>query len=231
MNRLIKNTLLLSVVTSAVTLTAAPALQAQDAMHETGITANSFGLGLFYGYQINDQWTIRGQISGMDGDDFELEFSDLDFEGEGDIGAASIGLDWRPFAEGWARKVYFSGGLISGEADFNGDATAKIGDTISVGGATIAANGLNGLNLDIDYDQDITPYLGVGWRSKAAGEAGFAFTAEMGITDIDTPTVSLTADDPANLLTQANLDNERDKIRDDLSGISGYSSVGISYRF
>lgn len=228
MNRLTKTTLVLSLASLGM---ASIANAQDDAVHEAGLTLNSYGLGVFYGYQINDQLTIRTQISGIDADEADASFSDLDYEGDAEAGALGLGLDWRPFSDGWAKKVYFSGGLMQVEADFNGDAKAKIGDTINVGGASVGSGSIDGLNVDIDYDQQITPYLGVGWRTKAAGEKGLAFTTELGMINMDDPSVTLTADDPDGVLSQANLDDERDQIVDDLGGVSGYVSFGASYRF
>lgn len=227
MNTLIKKALVLSLATMGM----APLVSAQNAVHETGLTANSFGVGIFYGYELNDQWAVRAQLNGIDFDDTDAEVSGLDYEGKGESSSFGIGVDWRPFAYGWAKKVYVSGGLISVEYDFNGDVKAKIGDTINVGGANIRADSINGLNADIDYDHKVTPYVGVGWRSKAASEAGLAFTVELGVLNLGDPSVTLTANDPDSVLSQTNLDTERDQIQNDLGGVSSYGSLGVSYRF
>lgn len=227
MNKLIKKSLALSFCFFGI----APLVNAQKTVHEAGFSANSFGLGIFYGYQINDQWTLRAQLNGSDFQNTDVEISGLDYEGEGESSSVSLGVDWRPFSNGWAKKIFFSGGLISTEYDFNGDATAVIGEIIDVGGAIVRADTIAGLNVDIESDQKISPYLSIGWRSKASSEAGLAFTVELGALNLDDPEVTIMANDPNNLLSQTNLDRERDEIKDDLGGMSGYASVGISYRF
>ena len=228
MNKFNKTVLILT----AATLGAASPIYAQDeALHEIGLSATPFGLGLFYGYQLNDEWSFKTEISGFDSDETEFGFSDIDYEGDGEASAISLGMEWSPFSEGWARKVYFSGGLLSSEAEFDGDAKTIIGDSIEIGDASIAASSIDGLNLSIDYDRKISPYLGVGWSSKAVGEAGFAFTTEMTLFDLGNPSVSLTADDPDSVLSSTDLNLEKEKIEDDLEGITAAVSVGISYRF
>lgn len=198
--------------------------------HAVGGTLNPFGVGAFYTYKFSDSFHLRSTLVGASIDDGDVEFSDIDYEGDGDSSAVGLLVDWYPMSEGWKRNIFISTGLYYYDVEFDGEAEAKLGSQLEIGNVSVDANQLNFLDLKVET-QEVTPYLGVGWGNKPRGEKGFAFVTELGLTYLDTPDVSLAIGDPDGRVSAADLEAERKSIEDDLDGVSGFLSVGVSYHF
>lgn len=200
--------------------------------HAVGANLNNFGLGLSYTYKLNDQLHIRSTLSGLTFNEGDIEYSDIDYEGDLDSQAASVSLNWYPMSEGWKRRVYISGGLSTSKQDFEGKATAKIGETLNIGGSQVSANSLQDLSLSIENETDIAPFLSIGWGNKIAGERGFAFNGELGVIFLDDSSVNLTSA-PSGAIPVTALERERQDIIDEdaFGGTAGFVSIGLSYHF
>ncbi len=200
--------------------------------HAVGSSVNSFGLGVFYTYKLNDQFHVRGTLHGASADEIDTDISGIDYEGEFDTGAIGVLLDWYPLStsQGWQRNLFVSAGVMSFDLDFNGSAQSGLGQDIVVGGARVSPGELQGLDVTIASDETV-PYFGVGWGNKVRGDRGFSFVGEIGVLIADDPTVTLNALDPNGVLTAANIEAERSEILDESSDANGFVSLGISYHF
>ena len=199
--------------------------------HAVGAGFGSYGGNLFYTYKHNDELHVRAIIHGFEGEDETLEISDIKYEGDVDGEGFGVAFDWYPLTEGWKQKLFFTGGVTQNQGEFNGEATSKLSSSINIGGANIAPGDIDGLTLDIEQESQLTPHIGIGFGNKIKRDSGFAFIAELGVAFTEKPTVTLTANDPGNNLTQENLSAEEKQIKDEFDTVVGYGSVGVSYHF
>ncbi len=228
-----KNYLLISTLSTAL-FASAPALTAgseRQSAHALGSSLNSYGLGAFYTYKFDDRLHLRAALHGLAAEDVDAEFSGVDYEGDSDSAALGLMLDWYPLSVGWKRKLFISAGVMAVEAEYDASAEAKLGEEFFVGGVAVNSNNLAGLDLNIEHERQVVPYIGLGWGNKTAGDSGFAWVTQIGLIHLDDPTVTLTANDPDGVLSEANLHAEREAIIDDEGGVSGFLSIGLSYHF
>lgn len=208
-----------------------PAAAVDDGKHAVGANINSFGLGVSYTYKFRDNLHLRTGYNGISVDDAELDVSGNDYEGDFDSDAFSVMVDWYPMDTGWKRNVFVSAGLTTFDFEFKGSATGKFGEDIFVGSQAVSPGEIGSIDLSVENDQ-IAPYLGLGWGNRRKGTSGFSFVAELGVLLVDDADVNLSVTDSVGSLSAADLTVERNQIRDDFdSGIAGFASIGVSYHF
>jgi len=217
--------------------------QAQNAQHDTarystGLTIGTAGFGVNGSATTNwhlsehDQIQWRVMLSGLEADlkDESFDIAGIDYN-SGDLSLFALqgGLDWFPYASGWAEKVFFSTGLIYSDLDL--DMHADTSKRISLGGTSVSSNALDSLHTKIENSQ-VMPYISLGWGNKITGEQGFDFQAELGIAistrDAD---VKVTAKDPSNVLRAQDLVAEQKQIEDELGGATAFATIALSYHF
>ncbi|MCG8613732.1 MAG: hypothetical protein MI864_24740 [Pseudomonadales bacterium] len=178
----------------------------------------------------DDQVQWRGALAGMSIDDIDdLEINNTEYK-DADFASYNLqtGLDWYPF-QGWAEEIFFSSGLLLNKTDISG--FADMDKTFKVGNKEVRKGDITSLELDIE-DKGVMPYISVGWGNKLANERGFDFHAELGLAAaFQSPDVKLTAVDPDNFLSAADLAREKDDIEDDLQGLRGFINATVSYHF
>lgn len=213
---------------SAMTANALAADESGD--HAIGVGLNSFGGGFFYTYKLNDSINIRATLSGVDDDESEIEFSDIDYEGDIDSQSFGVMVDWYPLQSGWARDFFLSAGVINYDFEYSGGAKAFVGGSMSVGGNQFLASELNSLSVDIE-NSGTTPYLGIGWGNKVRKERGISLVAELGLFSVDSPDVTVLGSSVGGGLTSADLQREADDIESDLDGVGLFGGLNVSYHF
>jgi hypothetical protein len=211
----------------------------QDAKYSTALTLGSSGLGIEFSsstdfsFKSNDHIQWRAGISGADfdfdrGDDVEI--GGIDYEGDINLVEARVGLDWFPSDSGWSEKVFTSGGLMYSNAKF--DATADGTKGFAVGGTQVNPGDITSFRAEIE-NQQVMPYLSLGWGNKITGERGLDFQAEIGVrVPTGNPDVNVSAIDPSNLLSSAALATEKKDIENDISkDLDYFSRIALSYHF
>lgn len=142
-----------------------------------------------------------------------------------DLGMQTVSalVDWRPAQNGF----FVSGGAMLNNNKLDATATANNTD---IGGANLVAGTItSGISFD-----DVSPYLGVGYRSKATEKKGWGFTAEAGVLAQGKPKVDLTTSDAAfNVANAAAIEQEKANIRKDLDALEYMPviSIGAVYNF
>jgi len=211
----------------------------QEAQYATALTLGSTGIGLEFSsttnlsFTDNDHIQWRIGISGADADfdrGDDVEIAGIDYEGNIQWGEARAGLDWFPSNSGWSEKVFISSGLMYSNGEF--DATADGTKGFSVGGTQVNPGDITSFRTEIE-NQQVMPYVSVGWGNKITGESGFDFQAELGIrvptSDAD---VTVSAIDPGNVLSAAALAAEKRDIENDINqDLDGFASIALSYHF
>jgi len=210
-----------------------------EPQYSAGLTLGSLGLGAMVSGKTNwsltendqIQWRVMaGGLGGsFDGGD-DVEIAGIDYK-DGDISLYSLqaGVDWYPISSGWADEVYLSTGLMYQNGNFSGYAnTAK---SFYVGNTLVNPGDITSLKTEIDNSQ-VLPYLSLGWGNKITHEDGFDFQAEIGVAmATKDANVSLTAVDPTNHLSAADLAAEKNSIENEVNGVVGFATVMVSYHF
>lgn len=226
-----KKTLLTTLIPSLIL--SSTALQAADYSAGLGIGA---GLGATFSVKNalhireDDQLQSRFELFGGSADaEDDLEFSDIDYKGDLSIGLAKATMDWYPYSDGWARKVFFTGGLVYSNLDIEAD--AELHKSFRIGDQQINPGDIQRLHLDIEHNP-ISPYLGVGWGNKIGDSTGWSFFVELGVgIPTSDPDFTLTLDDANNVVSAADLEKERRQLEDDLEGPFASGTIAVTYHF
>ena len=207
---------------------------ADEAKYSIGGTFGTTGTGatvssttdwsLTEGDQI--QWRVN--LSGMSVDDVDdLELSNVDYEGDVEVGALQGGLDWYPFSGRYTDRFFVSTGLMYLSYDI--DALSERDQSFSVGNTRIGPNDTTRLNTEID-GSGVGPYLSLGWGNRIRGESGISFSAEVGVmTDFSDPDVKVSAVN--GVIPESDLDHERKQIEDDYDSLNGFINLALTYQF
>ena len=206
-------------VISLLCLTGTQLLHAQTDRLALAPKAGTLGLGADLIVQVNPEVNTRLGINAFS-TKFDLEFSDIDYQADFDLLSYSALVDWYMFQN--AFRV--SGGILynESEADFKADAAA----TYQIGSTSYTAAQVGSLRANLDYDQEIAPYLGVGWGNPFDTEKRYGLMCDFGVVYTDTPTVTLS--DTGGGVSAADLAGEQDKIQDDLDKIKFYPVISVS---
>lgn len=154
------------------------------------------------------------------------------YDGTLRLQSAGVVADYFP----WRTAFHLSAGLFYDNNRLSLDARAS-NATLSVNGQSYSATALSSLHGQVRF-QALAPYLGVGWGDANAG-AGWHLRANAGVLYQGSPKVDLsgTTSYPQSssqyAALYANIDAQRQQIRDDLSRLRWYPvfSLGASYRF
>ncbi|WP_314913337.1 ornithine uptake porin CarO [Acinetobacter harbinensis] len=189
-------------------------------------TANPY-VGLALGYNGGDiSWTDDLSVNGTK--------YDLDMDNK----LAYLNAEIRPWgasANRWAQGVYMAAGVgyIDNEYDLNKRNTNANG-TINVN--DVAYTGIGGVNGKLAYENDIAPYVGLGFAPKI--NKNWGVFGEVGAYYTGNPTVQLT--EYGNLQNAvvgspsitSSVQAEEDKIRnDDKYEWMPVAKLGVSYHF
>lgn len=181
--------------------------------------AGTLGLGTDLIVQVTPELHTRLGINALDAE-FDLEFSDIDYKANFDLLSYSAMVDWHLFKN----PFRVSGGVLfnESEADFKADTA----NNYQIGNNSYTANDVGTLRADLDYDQQIAPYLGIGWGNPFDQEKRVGLMCDFGVVYTDTPNVTLTHTNGG--VSSGDLRSEEDKIRDDLDKIKFYPVLSVS---
>jgi hypothetical protein len=149
----------------------------------------------------------------------------VDYNATARLRRTAVLLDWHPFAGGFR---------VTGGLSFNKMAAQFVarGGVQTINDKTINLTGRL-FQLDAEFP-NTTPYLGLGWTSKANGDQpGIGFHADVGVH-----IGKFKASSKQNIvgqggITQADVDAETAQLQDKLNRLSALpsASLGVSYRF
>ncbi|PPE73835.1 hypothetical protein C3942_10540 [Solimonas fluminis] len=213
-----------------------------------GLRLGTAGIGIDYTYGLNRFFDLRaGYNFGSYSDSYEED--GIDYDADLKISAASLMVDYKPFAGGFR----ISAGLYTSAPELDLDArTRNNTETFEVGDREYRGDDLR---LDGGIDLGSTaPYLGIGWGGTT-NATGFGVSFDLGVMFTQSPDVALAASgracdatanpdcdptDPAesfdaasNPLFQTELQNEVKNLEDDSEDFKFWPvlSLGLHYRF
>lgn len=202
--------------------------QADDPRVTASALAGTTGFGADLSWRLHERLGVTAQYAGGLSWDGDYESDDVNYDGDLDIAAGALKLDYYPFAG----RFYLSAGVMlpNMEADIRGH--AREGASFELNGQEYSASEIGTLNGKLTIADSVQPYLGLGWRSSH--RSGFGFFSELGVmaTDVE---VSLSASGAAaeSDQLQSDLREEERQLQDDAEELSVYpiAVFGVSYTF
>jgi hypothetical protein len=181
---------------------------------------------------------------------FDINETEFDYEGDLNLFNVSTLIDVQPFKSSGFR---LSAGLVFGNNNIKGtaDVSERVADelgTVEFNGQTIDIRDLNIDNLatidaDIDINNSVSPYLGIGGGNAVAEGKGLGFWWNLGVVFGVSPEATVTSnfsgDIPAELrdeveaAAERTLENEEAELNDELDVLGVYPvlSLGLSFQF
>jgi hypothetical protein len=194
-----------------------------------GARISTLGVGPELSVGFSDYITTR--VAGHWGE-FSVDGDTSDVKWDTDLNLASglATLEWNVFAGGFHIDV----GVIV--HDNYVDATAKpTGGTFTFNGETYTAAEAGTVSGDVDFDNSVAPYVGIGWGNPVDNDTNLTFFCNLGVVFQGSPDVSLKgtgtlANDP---IFQQNLKVEEKELQDELDKFEYYPviTLGMSYKF
>ena len=180
----------------------------------------------------------------------DLNESQFDYDGDLNLFNVSSIIDVHPFKSSGFRisaGLIFGNNNIQGTADVSEQVADELGQ-VEVNGQTVNLSNLNinelaTLNADVDINNSVSPYVGIGGGNPVREGKGLGFWWNAGVVFGGSPDVTVTPNIPNSVPEElrgevqqaANtlVENEEQEIEDDLDFLSVYPviSLGISYQF
>ncbi|MGY6565708.1 MAG: hypothetical protein ACXIU5_13295 [Halomonadaceae bacterium] len=207
--------------------------QAQENNRITlGAVAGSTGVGADVAWRFSDRLGISTRYTG--GLDWSTDYStsDVDYDGDVNLAAGKLTLDYYPFAGGF----FLSAGLML--PDIEADVVGRPrGASYQFNGQEYPADALGTLHGTVTLADGIQPYAGMGWRQSH--RSGFGVFAEVGVIPTD-PDVSLRTssgvenlDNPLSAQLREAIRQEEQRLENDAEKWPVYpvAVIGVSYTF
>ncbi len=211
--------------------------------------ASTLGFGGHIVRKITPNFNARVGVNAF-GLGIDIEETDLDFEGDLNLFNVSSIIDVHPFKRSGFR---ISGGLIFGDNNFDGtaDISEEVADElgeVEVEGQSINVSDLNinelaTLDADIDVNNSVAPYIGIGGGNAVGEDKGLGFWWNLGVVLGGSPEVELSSnvseETPEEIREEVEeaadniLEEEEEELEDELDFINIYPvlSLGLSYQF
>jgi hypothetical protein len=210
---------------------------------------STLGLGGQIVRKISSSFNARVGVNAF-GTGIDINETEYDYEGDLNLFNVSTLIDVQPFKSSGFR---LSAGLVFGNNNIQGtaDVSDRVADelgTVEFNGQTIDIRDLNIDNLatidaDIDINNSVSPYLGIGGGNAVAEVKGLGFWWNLGVVFGVSPEATVTSnfsgDIPAELRDEVEaaadrtLENEEAELNDELDVLGVYPvlSLGLSYQF
>ncbi|MES1943320.1 outer membrane protein domain-containing protein [Salinisphaera sp. PC39] len=197
-----------------------------------GVTGGTLGLGAEVGYAFSPRVRIRGLAAGLDAShDIEPDGqSDLRYDADVELRNAAALVDFHPFTGNFR----LTAGVIA--SDNSGDGSATCRQTLcNFGDGTDVLFQGDRVDVDVEFADDVHPYLGLGWSSTPESTGRWRLSIDLGVTYLGDPDVDASLSGPSSgiFLAEQEVENEERNIEDDLEDFEFYPVVmiGAAYRF
>jgi hypothetical protein len=198
--------------------------QAQD--HSIGARVGLLGLGVEYGYVVNDRLGVRVGVNGA-GISFDREEADIEYAFDLKWESFAVSVDFHPAAG----PFRVTGGILGNRNRL--DLVSRPTDDVTIGDQTYTPEQVGTLSAAVRF-QRTAPFVGVGWDwSRRSRSFGMSF--DLGLVRQGTPRTSLTASgefasDPA---FADDLEAERRELQRGLDDfrLLPYAMLGFVFRF
>lgn len=187
-----------------------------------GAKVSTLGLGLEGIKPINNKLDLRLGVNKFDYDADET-LDGTDYKAKLGMQTVAALADFRPVSNGF----FVSGGVMMNDNNLDASATVTATDPVTIGTKTITSGTVtSGISFD-----DMSPYVGIGYRKPAGHAKGWAFTTEAGILLQGDP--KITVKESTGTVAQSDIDAEIESVRDDVDALKNLPviSLGAVYNF
>lgn len=155
--------------------------------------------------------------------DADETLDNTDYKAKLDMQTIAALADWHPANNGF----FISGGAMSNNNKLDANAAVTAAVPVIIGNDTITSGTVTS---SISFD-DVSPYLGIGYRKPFSGVKGWSFASEAGVLFQGDPKVALS--ESTGTVTQADIDAEIVSIRNDVDALKNIPvlSLGAVYQF
>jgi hypothetical protein len=163
--------------------------------------------------------------------DYDVESDDNNYDGKLKLSNFKAIANWHP----WGGVFHFSGGVFATDNQVDVTLRPKNGTTYEINGRTYTSSQISSISGSATFDDDIAPYIGLGWAKAPASSPGFAFYATLGVFFAGDASARLDArgNGVSDLTLQNDIRAEEREINDDLDDLGLYpvAQLGVQYRF
>lgn len=196
---------------------------------------STLGLGGSIVRKITPQFNLRVGANAF-GIGFNIEDTDVTYDGDLNLLNVSTLIDLHPAKNSGFR---ISGGVVFGDNYIEGAADTSQGGTI--GGTDFPAGQLDSVDADVDINNNVAPYVGIGGGNAVKADKGLGFWWNLGVVFGGSPDVTITPNVNPNADNREQIEQEAQaaaveeerEIEDDIDFVSVYPVVtlGLSYQF
>ncbi|MEC9481737.1 MAG: hypothetical protein UMU75_00235 [Halomonas sp.] len=193
-----------------------------------GAGVGTTGYGGSVSYRFHENLAVSAGYSGFTYDGLDYETDEADYEGEFDVDAYGLTLDYFPFAG----RFFLSAGAVRPDIAMGVVGRPKDGQEYEFNGQTYTSEDVGTLKGEVVLGDSIQPYLGLGWRGSH--QPGFGLYGQVGVFLTDAKVdLSATGAAASNEQLQRDLQQEEDDLQEDVDELSIYpvAVVGIEYTF
>ena len=201
---------------------AAPAAHAGSAYAQAGLP----GVGLGYAQALNEVVTLRGDFSTLGSHSKNGTQEGINYNGKVNVSRLGLFADYFPLGNGFR----LTGGATVNDVSVKLRSNITAGTNVTVGNATVTANGTEYFNTDIKFPK-VTPYIGIGW-GHLDKEPGWGFVGDVGVS-FGRAKVSIDTNISQRGVSQADIDRETQEVKDGVGKIRvlPQATLGVSYRY
>ena len=207
---------------------------------ELGVGARSLGQVVEVGKKLGDSLNVRIAI-GSDYESGDIEYSsanEIEVESvlSGDIGQwsashSSLLMDYHP----WQGNFRLTLGLTDNSLRWS----AKNNGAVSIGGNPIAQGVVDSVEVEVQFTDGISPYIGLGWASGFDKVKGFSFNGDIGVFATSDFVVLFDANCIDGQLISAGCEAAKEDAKDELKELQADEEIsllplvglGVSYKF
>jgi len=219
-----KRTLALTIIASAITLSASFTASASGSdRNEIYAGVGTLGGTLGYGYGLGNHSGIRVEGNYLN---YSRSFKSSSEKYQGTLKLGTLGAYYDLF---FAGPIRLTGGLLFGSNHFDGDVNAS-GGSVTINHQQYSAAGQYA-RVKVKFPS-VSPYIGLGWGHRPE-RGGIGFFGDVGVA-YGSPTATLSvSSELAQAAGSSNLASEQSSLQHDANKLQFYPVVrlGLDYEF
>jgi len=149
-----------------------------------------------------------------------------------DLGDIQLMADYHP----WNTAFKLTFGAMYNGNELDGKITPNSASQIIIDGTPYTSTDLGGVDVKVDFDNTIAPYVGIGWdTSFYKPNKTWGFTFNLGVAYLGSAKVSYSPKygSVSSAIIDAKLEKEKASLQDDLDDFKylPFISIGFNYKF
>ncbi|OQX00477.1 MAG: hypothetical protein BWK73_48335 [Thiothrix lacustris] len=211
-----------TIATITLLLLASNAFAGGSSSMGVGAKVGTLGLGLEAVKPVSNNLDLRVGVNKFDYDATET-LDGVDYTATLGMQTISALADFRPAGNGF----FVSGGVMMNDNKLNASAMVTAAEPVTIGANTITSGTVTS---DISFD-DVSPYVGVGYRKPVSSAKGLTFAVDAGVLVQGDPKIALA--ESTGTVAQSDIDAEIASVRSDVDALKNVPviSLGVVYNF